>query len=91
MDNKVITINGECGECMDVYTTEVSSENTQQHTTVLIEFDGVIPTGDDKLCVILSPTEAIHLASALNGFAVKANRENYDRLINKFRKLKNKV
>ncbi len=76
-------IHGECGEVIEVATSKIKSEDTQEHTGVILDIDGVIVETTGDFCVILSPSEAKNLASKLLEVAEAADNENYQRLLNK--------
>ena len=76
------TVNGECGEIIEVSTSQIKSEETQEHTAVLLNLDGIVVDSDKNICVLLSPATANKLSSILDLYAEEANRENYQRLLN---------
>lgn len=77
-------VHGECGEIIAVNTSSIKSEDTQEHTGVILDVEGMAVDSEDNFCVLLSPSEARSFASKLTKIAEMADNENYQRLTNKF-------
>ena len=76
------TVNGECGEIIEVSTSQTKSEDTKERTVVLLDLDGILVDSDNNTCVLLSPMMAHRLSAILDSYAEAASRENYKRLLN---------
>lgn len=76
------TVNGECGEIIEVSTSQIKSEDTKERTVVLLDLDGILVSSDNNTCVLLSPMTAHRLSAILDSYAEAASRENYNRLLN---------
>lgn len=79
-------VHGECGEIIAVNTSSIKSEDTKEHTGVILDVDGMVVDSDESFCVLLSPSEARSFASKLTQIAEMADNENYQRLTNKYQR-----
>lgn len=69
---------GECGEIMEISTSEVKSPDVKEHSDVIIELDGLKRSKEGNMYILLPPYEARELGKALIATAEKAEKENFD-------------
>lgn len=79
-----LMINGECGEIIELGTSEIKSEDTQSYSGVIIGLDGMIADEGGNYDIILSPSTARELSRKLLYVAELADAENYLRLTGKY-------